>query len=78
MNSAIRGIISALVLCVSLPIFLFLLHFVVAASHPDRLVWFLFWIYVPVHTLIAFCMRLLDRSHLDERFDEWAKKRGAR
>ena len=40
--TAILGIL------VSLPIWFFLLYSVLSAIHPDRLVWFLFWIYLPV------------------------------
>lgn len=38
---------------VSLPIWFYLLHTLLSASHVDRLVWFLFWIYVPVGFVTA-------------------------
>lgn len=44
-----------LALFITLPIWYFLLYTILLAIHPDRLTWFLFWIYVPfgvlVHTL---------------------------
>jgi hypothetical protein len=33
---------------VIVPIWYFLMYTVLTAIHPDRLVWFLFWVYVPL------------------------------
>ena len=38
---------------VQLPIWFYLVYTMLAAIHPDRLVWFLFWIYAPVSFLTA-------------------------
>ncbi len=35
------------------PVWLFLMYTILAAIHPDRLVWFLFWVYVPSDFVIA-------------------------
>ena len=40
-------------LCVTLPIWLFLVYTMLCAIHPDRLVWFLFWTYLVVHVLTS-------------------------
>ena len=39
--------------CITLPIWFYLVYTMLCAIHPDRLIWFLFWIYVPVHLLVA-------------------------
>lgn len=33
--------------CVAFPIYLYLLHYVLAAVYASELAWFLYWIYVP-------------------------------
>jgi hypothetical protein len=33
------------------PIWYFLMYTVLTAIHPDRLVWFLFWVYVPLRLI---------------------------
>jgi hypothetical protein len=45
-KSTIVAIILALF--VELPIWFFLIYFILSRLSPDRLVWFLFWVYVPV------------------------------
>lgn len=40
-------------LCVTLPIWLFLVYTMLCAIHPDRLVWFFFWTYLVVHVLTS-------------------------
>lgn len=42
-----------LTLFIALPIWLFLLYSILSAVHPDRLVWFLYWVYVPVQIIIG-------------------------
>ena len=39
--------------CITLPIWFYLVYTMLCAIHPDRLVWILFWIYVPVNLLVA-------------------------
>ena len=38
-------------LVVIAPIWFYLMWYVIKSSNPDRLVWFLFWIYIPAHIL---------------------------
>jgi hypothetical protein len=52
----------------TLPIWYFLLYTILSAIHPDRLVWFLYWVYVP----LQFFMVTLNM--LVERFGKDAKK----
>ncbi len=40
--------VALLGLFVTLPIWYFLLYTILSAIHPDRLVWFLFWVYIPL------------------------------
>lgn len=49
---------SILSLFVTLPIWFFLLYTILTAIHPDRLVWFLFWIYVPIGFIAASFVKL--------------------
>lgn len=42
-----------LTLFIGIPIWLFLLYNILRAIQPDRLVWFLFWVYVPVEIIIG-------------------------
>lgn len=49
-SELIGGLLS---LFIGLPIWLFLLYSILKAIQPDRLVWFLFWIYVPVQIIIG-------------------------
>jgi hypothetical protein len=63
-------------LCISLPVWFYLFHFLIAASHPDRLVWFLFYVYLPLAFLLALLGRALEHAFLDERFDAWVAKKG--
>ena len=36
-----------LALLIELPIWIYLIYWILSQLNPDRLVWFLFWIYVP-------------------------------
>lgn len=38
---------SIIICCITLPIWYFLLYTLLVAAHVARLVWFLFWVYVP-------------------------------
>lgn len=38
---------------VTLPIWFYLVYSILCAIHPDRLVWFLFWIYIPTNLLMS-------------------------
>jgi hypothetical protein len=43
-----KTIVSIIIaLCIELPIWFYLIHWILSQLNPDRLVWFLFWIYVP-------------------------------
>jgi hypothetical protein len=42
-----------LAVCVTAPIWYFLVYTILSAIHPDRLIWFLFWIYVPVRLMLS-------------------------
>jgi hypothetical protein len=47
MKAAAKIVCAVLRLAVVFPIFYYLAYTVLSAIHGDRLVWFLFWIYVP-------------------------------
>lgn len=47
------GIIGAVVgICITTPMWFYLLYWILSQLNPDRLVWFLYWMYVPI-TVIA-------------------------
>jgi hypothetical protein len=46
--------------CVRYPIWFFLLFTVLNAIHPDRLVWFLFWVYLSLGLLIALVQAVVE------------------
>lgn len=58
---AIRIITGMLVIFVTLPIWFFLIYTLLQAAHVDRLVWFLFWIYVPVTIFANVVDKIVDK-----------------
>ena len=53
-------ITTLLSLFVSLPIWYFLLYTILSKLQVDRLVWFLYWIYIPVGILIHIIGSIAD------------------
>ena len=47
----VRSVMYFFCACISLPIWFYLVYTMLSAIHPDRLVWFLFWIYMPVQMM---------------------------
>jgi hypothetical protein len=45
-----KSTIIAIILClfIEMPIWFYLMYWLLSQSNPDRLIWFLFWVYVPV------------------------------
>lgn len=60
----VAEIVSAILsIFVSLPIWLFLLYNILKAINPDRLVWFLYGIYIPVcflNAIISAVIKLIE------------------
>lgn len=46
--------------CVRYPIWFFLVYTVLTTIHPDRLIWFLFWIYVLFGVLTALVQLVIE------------------
>lgn len=44
------------------PIWLYLMYWLLKQNNPDRLIWFLFWVYVPVALLIAITSKFTDEE----------------
>lgn len=42
------ALLNVITACVGLPIWLYVLHYILTAIEASEFVWFLFWIYVPV------------------------------
>ena len=59
MNKA-KLLAGVLVLFISIPIWLFLLHTILKQLEVDRLIWFLFWIYVPLQFLIGIISGIVE------------------
>lgn len=74
----LRDIYWAVSLCISSPIWFYLMYTALAAAHPDRLVWFLFWVYFPLNVCTTAVGHRLDSLSLDERFDRWVETRNRR
>lgn len=47
---------------VGLPIWLYLLHEVLERVHASELMWFLYWVYIPVNILLVCIGSVLDES----------------
>ena len=43
-----------------MPIWYFLLYTILTAIHPDRLVWFLFWAYIPLVVLTSIISKIVE------------------
>lgn len=43
---------------ITLPIWYFIMYTVLSAIHVDRLVWFLFWVYVPMGMVLTIAEKL--------------------
>lgn len=44
----------------SLPIFLYLLYWILSQLNPDRLVWFLYWTYVPIAIIVSILIKVSE------------------
>ena len=49
-----------LALCVTLPIWFYLMYSALLANGASELAWFLFWVYVPVSFFVAGVGKLID------------------
>lgn len=47
-------------LFICIPIWYFLLYSILCAINSDRLIWFLFWIYVPVNFFAAIIIQVAE------------------
>jgi len=53
----VTGILSVVII---MPIWYFLLYTILIAIQPDRLVWFLFWIYVPLGIIVNILIKFIE------------------
>ena len=51
----------------TLPLWYFLLYTILSAIHPDRLVWFLYWVYVPLQFFMVTLNVLVEHFGKDEK-----------
>jgi len=54
-------------LCITLPIWFYLIYSILCATHPDRLVWFLFWVYVPLTFLVSIIQVIIGNAEKDKK-----------
>ena len=59
---AIVTILSTVSALINLPIWLYALHYILATIDASDLVWFLYWIYVPVIVLGRFLAFMLEKE----------------
>jgi len=45
--------------CIELPIWFYLIYWILSQLHPDRLVWFLFFIYIPTTIITTILNKLI-------------------
>ena len=57
-----KTVTALLGLFITLPIWYFLLYTILSAIHPDRLVWFLFWAYVPLGFFLGIVEKLTKKQ----------------
>ena len=50
----------ALAIFVVLPIWLYLLYYILSAVQASQLAWFLYWVYVPVALFVSFVTKLTE------------------
>jgi hypothetical protein len=62
----LKAAVGVLGLCITLPIWYYLLHFLLEQNHADRLLWFLYWIYVPVGFLVSAVSVVVDK-YIDKK-----------
>ena len=55
-----KKIAAILGLCVSMPIWYFLLYRIITAVQAAELTWFLYWVYVPVSILVGTLSKLTE------------------
>jgi len=48
-----------LALFIELPIWIYIMYWILSQLNPDRLVWFLFWIYVPTLIVTAILSKII-------------------
>jgi len=48
-----------LALFIELPIWIYLIYWILSQLNPDRLVWFLFWIYVPTLIITSILAKII-------------------
>jgi len=51
-----------LALFIELPIWIYLIYWILSQLNPDRLVWFLFWIYVPTLIVTSILAKIIGED----------------
>jgi hypothetical protein len=59
---AVKLIVGLITIFVQLPIWWFLIYSILNAIHPDRLVWFMFFTYIPIQFLMAIITTIIEKS----------------
>jgi len=57
---ALKAIPMIVAFFINIPIWMYLLYSILKAINPDRLVWFLFWIYLPTTFLTSVLVKIID------------------
>jgi hypothetical protein len=65
MRKGLRLVNALITLMLSFPIWFFLWYSLMKATNQDRLVWFLFWCYVPLNFFLGLLSVIVDKA-----FDE--------
>lgn len=62
MIKALKVIAGLIALCVTLPIWFFLLYRVLQAVDASELMWFLYWIYLPANVIVSAVVTMLGKE----------------
>jgi len=48
--------------CIQMPIWFFILYSILKKTNQDRLVWFLFWAYLPITMLSHLLVKIIEKN----------------
>jgi hypothetical protein len=58
----IKSLVLVGTVLLTLPVWFFLLYSLLTAIHPDRLVWFMFWLYIPLRFSLEILAAIVQAS----------------
>lgn len=59
---SMRIVAGLVVVFITIPIWYFILYTILSALHVDRLVWFLYWIYIPFGVFVSIVEKFTEKK----------------